>query len=407
MVSSRVPRAHTSPGLSCLLSLFTFVITACGGRPADKLRADTATAAAEAGEPETATPSGAPPRVTLTDAAYSAAGIVVEPVVPETHGVTGGVLEAPGQVEADPSRVAFISPRAAGRLERLAASVGDQVRAGQPVAYMTSPTFLTAESDLIQAQRRLDALALTRDSAGAAALVRAARSRLRLLGADSQAITRLEAGGEPTPELAVLAPFSGSLVEVQAFPGAAVEPGTPIFRLIDLSEVIIAAEVPERNLARLRIGQQASITVAAYPGLVFGGHVKRLKTELDPTTRTVQAIVHVPNPRRILRPGMFATVRLAPGTSSYDADSAKGRSVLTIPESAVVTGGGASYAFVAVGPRTFERRLIEAVPLGAPAADTSRRVVVTQGLTPGEKVVTRGAFTLKSELAKATFAEEE
>jgi len=118
-------------------------------------------------------------------------------------------------------------------------------------------------------------------------------------------------------------------------------------------------------------------------------------------------VIHVPNPSGRLRPGMYASVALdLPVGAVVSAGSA---TVLTIPESALVTDGETRYAFVEVAPRTYERREVRVTSL-APAgvsASTSGRVAVLSGISRGELVVVRGAFTLKSELAKAAFAEDE
>lgn len=106
-------------------------------------------------------------------------------------------------------------------------------------------------------------------------------------------------------------------MEAQALAGAAVEAGSPLFKIADLSVVNVVAEVPERALPLLRVGERATITLAAYPTLRFERRVERLRDQLDPTTRTVKAIIHVANADPALRPGMFATVTLsAPGGSA-------------------------------------------------------------------------------------------
>ena len=341
--------------------------------------------------------AGAAGRVTLTQAGARTAGVEVVPVQASTTGGSLGGLEVPGQVEFDPARVALVSPRAAGRIERLAAVEGDRVGAGQPVAYVLSPAFLTAQNDFIQASRRAELLTGTEDEQGARALVTAARRRLQLLGASRALISRLQQTGEPIDLLPVPAPFAGSIVEMQALPGSAVEPGTPIFKIADLSAVNVTAEVPERALPNLRTGQAATIRLAAYPSLQFTGRVERIRDELNPETRTAKAVIRVANSERTLRPGMFASVHL-PGMSG-GAPAAASASGLTIPTSAVVTDGAERYVFVEVGPRTYERREVQVAP------GSGDQVAVTAGLTAGERVVTKGAFTLKSELGKAAFGD--
>lgn len=363
--------------------------------------------AAEGGAAEGAAAEGAatdPTRVTLTEAGFATARVAVEPVQVETTGAAAGGLEVPGQVEFDPARVALISPRAAGRIERLLVVPGDRVQGGQTVALLFSPAFLTAQTDLQQARRRSDLLAGTADAGGARALLDAARRRLALLGATAAEIGGIERGRAPAALLPVRAPFAGSIIEATALAGAAVEAGAPLYRLADLSTVNVAAHVPEAALGALRVGQRAAIRVTALPGRPFAGTVRRISDQLDSTQRTVDALVQVSNTGRALKPGMFATVALTvPGAGR----ASPGTSILSVPETAVVTDGEARYVFVEVGPRAYERRAVELAPGPRAGGLQGGRVVVVSGLRQGERVVTRGAFALKSELTKGAFAEDE
>ncbi len=345
-------------------------------------------------------------RVILTEASATAAGVRTEPARRADGAASGMLVEAPGQVVADPSRTAFVSARAGGRLERLVAVAGDRVAAGQVVALVQSPSFLTAQHDFAQAGRRARLLVGTPDSLGAIALASAARQRLLLFGITEADLARLAGGGEPAALLPVTAPFEGSLVEGMMLAGAAVEAGTPIFRMIDLREVDIAADVPERFLPDLRVGQRATVFLAAYPDLQLDGRVERIRDELDPTTRTIEALVHVRNPGRNLRPGMFARVQLQ--VSAVPASRAtQGEAALVLPAAAVVSDVEQRYVFVEVAPYTYERRVVELAPNDARFGGVGTgEVVVHGGVRPGERVVVAGAFTLKSELAKAGFAEE-
>lgn len=348
--------------------------------------------------------SAVPSRVVLSTEAERTAGIATAAARREGGGDVAGWLTVPGQIEADPARVSLISPRVGGRLERLDAVVGQRVSAGQVVAQLYSPAYMTAQGDYQLALERAQALGATADSTGARALAAAAKRRLMMAGATEEDAARLARGESPQPLLPVRAPSNGSLVEQGALAGSAVEPGTMLFRLVDLSEVDVVADVPERELQQLRIGQRATVTIAALPGTRFTGVIERIRDELEPTTRTIDAILHVRNPRGQLRPGMFATVELgvAAGTSALPRG-------VSIPESAVLMDGAQRVVFVATAPRTFERRVVVIVPLGSldNVTPANRRVLVTSGLAVGEDVVTTGAFTLKSELAKAAFAEDE
>jgi multidrug efflux pump subunit AcrA (membrane-fusion protein) len=318
--------------LAALLLALLVTSMGCSSGKKDEA-AETGVPAAERGEAEGQSAEGgeeaAPSdRVTLSEAAFATARIEVEPARAESAAAAGDRLEAPAQVELDPARVAMISPRTSGRIERLAAVVGDRVAAGQPVAYLTSPTFLTAQNDLILAARRATLLAGTADAEGARALVTAARRRLALLGVSDAEIDRLAADGTPRPVLAVSAPFSGTIIEAPALTGTAVEAGTPIFKLADLSSVYVTADVPETALSSLRVGQPAQVRLAAYPAYQASGRVERIADAVDPTTRTVKAAVRVTNSDRKLRPGMFASVGLAVPAASR----APAAAIVTVPE---------------------------------------------------------------------------
>jgi RND family efflux transporter MFP subunit len=338
-------------------------------------------------------------RVTLSEASYRAAGISVEEVRQDVGPDAGGGIQVPGQVEFDRTRMALLSPRTAGRIERVMVVEGDRVAAGAAVAYLLSPAFLTAQAEFVRAVQRAGQLRATPDADGARALAEAARRRLRLLGVADSEIARLQAGGEPVDLLAITAPFAGSIVEVSGLAGAAAEPGTPIATLADLSALTVIADLPERALSVVRIGQRATVRLAVLPGARFVGRIERIRDQLDPTTRTLKALIRVANPDHALKAGMFATVNL---------ETTERGSGLTIPTSAVITEGETRYVFVEVAPRTYERRTVDveaAVAPGLPQA--SSRVVIRTGLVTGDRVVTHGAFTLKSELAKSSFGEEQ
>ena len=127
--------------------------------------------------------------------------------------------------------------------------------------------------------------------------------------------------------------------------------------------------------------------------------IERIRDELDPTTRTIEAVLHVPNPGGWMRPGMFGTVYLQ-GSGERPED-------VVIPDGALVTEGTGQAAFVEVTPGTFERRAVTIVPLPPLPGARIRFVLVRSGIVAGEKVVVEGAFVLKSEMGKAAFAEEE
>lgn len=384
--------------LACLVAVTPLAFASCGGGAGDTGEAPDAT---EAAAPDDSV-------VTLTAEAIANAGIATESVRVNRAGsaATTRLLEVPGHVELDPRRVAVVSARVDGRLEQLRAVEGDQVAAGDDVATVYSAAFVTAQSDLQLASRRATLLDATADAAGSRALAEAAAQRLRLMGVSEASVAALRAGGAPSALLALRAPISGSVLEAHSVAGRAVAIGEPILTVADLTELDVVAEIPEVSLPMVRVGQRARITVAAYPETQFVGTVERLRDVLDPETRTLGAVLHVPNAARVLRPGMYATVRLAVSEPAPRGGSAR---AFLIPESALVLDGAETIVFVAVGERTFVRRAVQVEAL-APAGSlrpAGTDVLVRAGLRAGEVVVVRGAFVLKSELKKAAFSEPE
>lgn len=368
-----------------IVPVVVLLLVACGGgEPVDP-----------AAEEHTDVASHEPGVVTLTAASDSVANVTV--VAAEAVTRSGGSLMVPGVVAADPGREQVISSRIAGRLERLLTTVGSRVRAGDPVAEIFSAEFVAAQEELVLAAERARTLGRSGDSTLVRALAAAARRRLMQAGADEALITRLQDGGAVQARLTIRAPIAGSLVEQGAVVGSAVDAGALLFRLVDLSEVDVVAAVPERAIASLRIGMRATVTVPALDRPSYQGRLERIRDLLDTETRTIDAVVHVPNREGLLRPGMFANVTL---TVPGDAPIAGVR----IPGAAVLVDGADRVVFVRRGPARYERR---PVLLDDEPADADGFVVVTEGLTAGDNVVVRGAFTLKSELAKAALAEDD
>ena len=378
------------PRMTMLAIMLIMLTPACSNKGADE--SSEPVAEAEAAEEASEAP---PTTVKLTEAAARNAGIRTETVA-APGAVSSSGFQAPGLVEFDPARVAVVSSRTAGRIERLTAVEGTRVSAGQPVAYLLSPSFLTAQNDYAQAVRRGRVLEGSSDAEGSRALVSGARRRLQLLGAPPSAISRIEDGKAPIDLLPIGAPFAGSIIETLSLAGSGVEAGTAIFKIADMSVVNVVADVPERMLPLLREGQTAVIRVTAYPELRLAGRVARIREELDVESRTAKAVIVVPNRDHKLRAGMFATVGLSGVTSAVPASSA-----ISIPALAVVMDGSERFVFIETAPLTYERREVEVGPKEA------NRVRILSGITAGERVVVAGAFTLKSELGKAEFGEDE
>ena len=298
----------------------------------------------------------------------------------------------PAVVEADPARLVKVMPPLAGRIVRLNKQLGDQVKAGDVLFTMDSPDFALATADAAKAraaltlashglerQRELDKsdLAVRRDleqaqSDFAQASSEAARAdaRLRQSGA--------RAGANADGKLAVRSPIAGRVVELAAAEGAYWNDATaPLMTVADLSRVFVSANAQEKDLARLYVGQQASVKLDAYAAPLTG-EVRYVGDLLDPDTRTVKVRLPFDNRDGNLKPGMFAEATL----------SSRPHQGILVPMAAVIQGGFSSRAFVEVGPWRFAPREVK---LGV---QIGQQIEVLGGLKAGERIVVKDGVLL-------------
>lgn len=342
----------------------------------------------EAVEPEAARRHG--DAIEVPAASPLRARLAVEPVGVEPVRRT---LEAPAQAEADPARMARIAPPLPGRVVQLFVHFGDTVTQGQPLLTLDSPDLVAAQTDYLRARSGLAqaerTLARQQDLAGhgigarreveqAATDRDLARSeldrtliRLRLLGVDPAAV------GRP---LTVRSPIAGRVVEFGVAPGEfRNDPAAPMMTIADLSTVWVTADVQEKDIRRVRPGEDSCAVFAAWPGECFRGRVLFVGDLLDPATRTIKVRVALDNADRRLRPGMFAAVTFTETAAPE----------VVVPTTAVVLLGDASYVFVETAPWVFERRRV------TPGAQLGDRTAIVEGLRAGERAVTRNAVLLQ------------
>jgi cobalt-zinc-cadmium efflux system membrane fusion protein len=185
----------------------------------------------------------------------------------------------------------------------------------------------------------------------------------------------------------VKTPFAGVLLERLITPGTAVTPGTPMFVVSDLSTVWVAAELDEAHLSGAHVGRPVTVHVPAYPDAPFAGKVTYVGETVNPKTRRVTVRCEVANADGRLKPEMYATVQIGEGDP---------RPIVAVPSSAVQAIDGQSSVFVSESDGRFRVRPIE------PGTERDGLVEVRRGLKAGDRVVTAGAFILKSELLKST-----
>lgn len=267
-------------------------------------------------EIETGGGGGGP--VKLTKEQQAAIGLQTAKVEPRT---IDSVLVLNGKVQLNPDLHAHVTTRIEGRIEKLYAKIGDKIDKGQKLAQIQS--------------RQI---------------------------------------GNPPPVVEIEAPVSGVINERSITLGEAVEPNKELFHIIDLSEVIVVAEVYEEDVGKVKLGQNARVRVLSYPNESFDGKITFVGSELDPEKRTLPVWVAVKNSDGKLKPEMFAKPAIV---------LAKNERVLAAPKEALMEEGGEKFVFVRTSD-TFNRADVQT------GAEDDRFVEIKDGLVPDDEIVVQG-----------------
>jgi multidrug efflux pump subunit AcrA (membrane-fusion protein) len=290
-------------------------------------------------EAATAKPEAAPEAkrdenlVTLTKENLQHVTLKTEPAQLSNLGMT---LKAAGRISANLNKTAKVTSTFEGRLTRLNFDLNDPVKAGDVVALVESP---------------------------------------ELLG----------------KALELKASIDGVIIERSATAGEQVDKSKTIYTISDPAQLWAIAEVKERDIAAVKLGQDAAFTMLAFPDEKFHGQVVLIGNQVEVGSRTVEVRIAVDNADGRLKPGMFADVEII--TTILD-------NVLLLPDGALQTDGENQIIFVALDGKKFEKRTVK---LGL---EQSGRVQILSGVKAGENVVTEGSFILKSEMLKGQLGEE-
>jgi membrane fusion protein, heavy metal efflux system len=384
-----------------LAALFTVVCTGC------KKTADAP-----------ASPATGQAAATTSESAASHA-IETETVVPQP---IAGAIVATGKILVSEDRMANIGPVHEGRLVRLYAGQGSVVSKGQKLADLESADIDEAESDYLKALAEYENARRTSEAeiklaqstydrtkllfektitagknlqaaehdlevakasaantiASTKAALAAARRRLLILGLKESDINGLTTKTDFTAVFSLTSPIAGIVVERNATIGATVGTDANLFKIIDISSVWIDANVFEKDLERVKLGQGVKVTVPAFPGVTFLGRVILVSSVVDPETRSLKVRTEVQNRGGTLKPDMFANVEIVTDVN---------RSAISIPQSALLDDGGQKVVFVA-GGSGYEKRVVS---VGIQSSD---RVEIQAGLKAGDKVVVKGNYLL-------------
>ncbi|MCS6897354.1 MAG: efflux RND transporter periplasmic adaptor subunit [Nitrospira sp.] len=400
-LTEEAARGHKRPLVAAALGAVLCGLAAAEGgceRPQNGVAADK--------PPNVAT---SPAVVTLSAEEASRIGLVVQPVARSDFRT---YRDFPGIVQPNQRNMAEITALVRGRVIEVYADLGQEVKANQPLAILYSSELGLAQSAYLKAKAKLNLAEQSYSRAqfllqekviGEAEAQRRhaellsmqaeaneAHDRLKLLGMTPDEFKRLEESREIRSVVPIVAPFAGRVISRKLTRGEVVETTENLFVIADLSEVWVLANVPEKDIPFVHTvhaakGTRAEVRVSAYPGEVFQGTITYVGDVLDPSTRTMQLRIELPNSDGRLKPEMFATVRLF---------SEPQPNRLTVPDAALQRDQGKTFVFVQRKATEYEVREVQVGESNGTATS------ILAGLEEGERIVTHGAFLLKSELLK-------
>jgi cobalt-zinc-cadmium efflux system membrane fusion protein len=323
-----------------------------------------------------------------------------------------------GKIAVDEDRSTPIFSPYAGRVTKLFVKPGDTVTVGQPLFTVEATDMVQAQNDFISAATALNKArsaqnlaeiidkrqrllyegkavplkevqnaraaldAAENDVRSAEVALEAARNRLRILGKTDQEITEFQEKGIINPATLIPAPIAGTIVQRKIGPGQYVGSGStdPVFIIGDLSTVWVVAFIRETEAPMVHVGQAIYFTVLAYPDRSFPANISYVAAALDPATRRLLVRATVNNAAGLLKPEMFASVKILTG---------EGDNAVAIPRDAIIYEGEAARVWV-VRDKDNEKAIeLRRIKVGL---TNGNMVEVTKGLAPGDRVVTKGSL---------------
>lgn len=325
-----------------------------------------------------------------------------------------------GKIAVDEDHATLVFSPYSGRVIKLLAKPGDKVVAGQPLFVVEAPDMVQAQNDYITAvsglnkarsqvdlakiveqqnkslyetraaplrdvqQSQAASLAARNDLRAAETALELVRNRLRILGKTDEEIAIFGDTGAINPQTTIHSPLAGTVVQRKVGPGQYVNTASnnpaandATFIVGDLSTVWLVAYVRESEAQNVRIGQTLHFTVLAFPNRVFEANIAYVATSFDAATRRLMVRATIDNSEGVLRPEMFASVKIMTG---------EGRSSAAVPREAVIYDGNSARVWIARDDKAVESRKIKTGLSNGPM------IQVLEGLRLGEKVVAKGTL---------------
>lgn len=281
-------------------------------------------------------------------------------------------IRAPGVAKPDERTLRVVSLRADGFIEKLYVNqTGQHVKAGDPLFRVYSPEMVKVQVDYRIAV-----------GAGGARDEKGPLQRLRNLGLPETVLAEIQRTREPVVAFDWPSPVTGVVMKKPVMEGMMMKAGEELFRFADLSTIWVIADVPEQDIAQIKVGNPATMTFRAFAGASFEGRVAFVLHELEMATRTAKVRIEVKNSDHRIKHEMFADVVI---------NAADGGERLVIPASALIDSGNRQVVLIDKGEGRFEPR---AVKIGARGEGI---VEIMEGVKAGEQVVTTATFLIDAE----------
>jgi len=318
-------------------------------------------------------------------------------------------LTLAGKVAYGEDRYSKISSPLQGRVVEVRAHLGDRVKAGDVLLVVDSPDIAQAYSEYVKEDSDLQYATRSHELAKdlyenkalplkdlkqaenelvkARAEFRRAKERLLSLRIPAEELNKPLDKQKITSRFEMKSPLAGVVVERAVTPGQSVggDAGQVLFTVADLDMLQVVADVYERDLALVKEGQYAKVNVEAYPGVDFPATVAAIGDVVDPASRTIKLRAWVNNQEQKLKPEMFARLHLQIGEEAR---------ILAVPKEAVVEVDGKQYVYVVEDANRYVKREVKATSF------TPGQMRILEGLTPGQRIVTKGAVLIKGQEVK-------
>lgn len=317
---------------------------------------------------------GNPNAIRMSNTAMQLAGVQTLEITTNAE-KEAEVLALNGKIQSDERRLYTQTAHLEGRIEELLINfTGEYVQKGQTIAYLYSPALVTAQHELLEAQKTQTKYP---------ELFAAARQKLKNWKLSEAQIDEILSSGKTTNRFPVLANASGYVTQNLLNAGDHVLQGTALYEVADLSQLWGMFEVYEKDLSKVHMGDPISFEVATYPGKAFEGKISFIDPMVDEKSRVTKARIEINNAEGLLKPDMFIKGELLVKTEEAEA--------LYVPKSAVMYTGKRSLVYVKLTTEAGVAFVPREVNLGGTSGD---HYEILSGLKPGEEIAVNGTFSI-------------